>query len=337
MPTVFVDPRHPDPGIIADAAERLHRGGLVAFPTETVYGLGADGLSAKSVARIYWAKERPAKNPLIQHVADIDAARAIVTAWPATAQALADAFWPGPLTMVLPKQSIVPDESTAGRNAVGVRIPSHPVALALLRAFGGPIAAPSANRYTELSPTSAEHVARSLGERVDLILDGGPTSVGIESTVVDLTGSLPRILRPGTIAPERIAAVVGELDTSPIVVGKSEGHLSPGLSDRHYAPRATLVLLDANDTDAIARAATRLSSERTRGGTIGIISFGALQLTGDVAVAFPRDPDACAHRLYATLHDLDEEGCTMLFVEAPPEGDAWNGVRDRLRRASAAF
>lgn len=329
-----VDPLNPDHAIIGEAAATLRDGGLVAFPTETVYGLGADGLSAAAVARIYAAKERPARNPLIQHVADVAGAQRIVAAWPAAAAALADAFWPGPLTMVLPKQPIVPDESTAGLAAVGVRIPSHPVALALLRAFGGPIAAPSANRYTELSPTSAAHVARSLGERVDLILDGGPTSVGIESTVVDLTGVLPRILRPGTIPPDHIAAVVGGLDLTPIAVSQGEGHLSPGLSDRHYAPRAQLVLVDAGDADAAMRAQARLAAEQARGGTVGIISFGGLALRGDVAIAYPRVADDCARRLYATLHDLDDEGCTLLFVESPPKGGEWNGVRDRLQRAS---
>ncbi|HEY0970121.1 MAG TPA: L-threonylcarbamoyladenylate synthase, partial [Gemmatimonadales bacterium] len=211
MPTIRVDPVSPGPQVLAHAASVLRRGGLVAFPTETVYGLGANALDSDAVARIYAAKGRPSFNPLIVHVADATAARTLATAWPEAAERLAAAFWPGPLTMVLPKQPRVTDLVTAGLPSVALRVPAHPVALALLRAAGIPIAAPSANRYTELSPTSAAHVERGLGDRVELILDAGPTRVGIESTVVDLTGERPVMLRPGIISADALAAVVGPL------------------------------------------------------------------------------------------------------------------------------
>src|SRR5919202_2722131 len=211
MPTLPVDPEHPEPEPIARAAAVLKQGGLVAFPTETVYGLGANALDAAAVARIFAAKGRPAYNPLITHVADVAGARRLARHWPESAERLAAAFWPGPLTVVVPKRPEVPDAVTAGLDSVAVRVPAHPVALALLREAALPVAAPSANRSTQLSPTTARHVEQALGDRVDLILDGGPTRVGIESTVVDLTGDVPVLLRPGLLAARDLEPVVGAL------------------------------------------------------------------------------------------------------------------------------
>jgi len=332
-----VDPERPEAATIERAAAILRDGGLVAFPTETVYGLGANALDPAAIARIYAAKGRPATNPLIVHVADVAGARELVASFTAQAEALAAAFWPGPLTLVLPKGARVPDAATAGLPAVGVRVPAHAVALALIRAAGVPVAAPSANRSTELSPVSARHVERSLGDRIDLILDGGPTRVGIESTVVDLTGARPRILRPGVIESAQIQALVGVLDEPPARSDARERgssanapQLAPGQMDRHYAPRARLVL--ARAADPFARELARTA--RARGEVVGLISLGELELDSDVAVRLPRDPRACAARLYATLHAFDDEGCALVVVEAPPRDAAWDGVRDRLERAA---
>ncbi len=330
-----VNPDWPDAASIERAAEILRRGGLVAFPTETVYGLGANALDPAAIARIFAAKGRPANNPLIVHVADVASARELVADWPENAERLAAAFWPGPLTLVLRKSARVPDAVTAGLPAVGVRVPAHPVALALIRAANLPIAAPSANRSTELSPVSARHVERSLGERVDLILDGGPTRVGIESTVVDLTGARPRILRPGTIGAQALAQVVGPLDeTAHSPPGDDAPRLAPGMMDRHYAPRARLVLATPGDDSVreVCRAA------RARGGLVGSVSLGGRDLESnletDVAVRLPRDPDAVAARLYETLHAFDDEGCELVVFERPPSDSAWRAVLDRLERAA---
>ncbi|MDF1501573.1 L-threonylcarbamoyladenylate synthase, partial [Roseisolibacter sp. H3M3-2] len=246
MPIRSVDPAAPDPAVLAEAAAVLRAGGLVAFPTETVYGLGAHALDADAVRRIFAAKGRPSYNPLIAHAADADGARALAAAWPDAAERLAAAFWPGPLTLVLPKRPHVPDALTAGLPAVAVRVPAHPVALALLRAAALPVAAPSANRFTELSPTTAAHVAKALGDRVDLIVDGGPAGVGIESTVVDLTGARPALLRPGPLGAEAIGAVLGETPTPGAVPDRVDApRAAPGMVERHYAPRAEVWPVEA--------------------------------------------------------------------------------------------
>lgn len=329
MELLRVDSTHPDAATLRVAADVLRAGGLVAFPTETVYGLGAHALDAHAVGRIYAAKGRPSYNPLIVHVADAAAAQALVSDWPLSAELLARAFWPGPLTMVLPKRDVVPDAITAGLPTVAVRVPGHPVALALLRETRLPIAAPSANRFTELSPTTALHVVESLGDAVDIVLDGGPTTVGIESTVVDLTGPTPRVLRPGMISAAQIADVVGAVDERPVHVEEGAARSSPGMVDRHYAPRARLVLFDdATRHDVVARA-TAAAAEGTR---VGSLAFTPLPVTD--AHVMPRNAAAYARRLYAELHALDELDCELVLVEMPPAGAEWAGVRDRLERAA---
>lgn len=330
MPIVSVDPVAPDPVTIDRAATILRRGGLVAFPTETVYGLGAHALDPEAVERIYLAKGRPAYNPLIVHVASEDAARALAAEWPPSASRVARAFWPGPVTVVVRKRPIVPDSVTAGLDSVAVRVPAHPVALALMRAAGIPIAAPSANRSMELSPTSARHVTESLGDRIDLVLDGGETTVGIESTVLDLRGERPAILRPGVIGQRELEPVIGELSRAEERHGETP-RASPGQLDRHYAPRARVALFatgHAGSTDAEARALT------ARGAIVGAMLIDAELPGAVVQVRLPREATRYARRLYATLHELDDAGCDIVFVERVPNGDAWLAIADRLERAS---
>lgn len=328
-----VDPERPDADVVRRAGDVLRRGGLVAFPTETVYGLGANALDANAVGRIFAAKERPTYDPLIIHVLNASAARAVAREWPEAADRLAEAFWPGPLTLVVPKRSLVPDVATAGLDTVAVRVPSHPVARAILEAATVPIAAPSANRFTELSPTRAEHVARALGDRVDLIVDGGPTTVGIESTVVDLSGDGPVVLRPGSIPAPALAAVIGALDIAVIDAhdGADTPRRAPGMLHRHYAPRARIELFDDASREAAARSAERY---RDRGDTVGALLLTSLGAPVAHAVHMPNDATAYARALYDALHTLDGAGCRVVLVETPPETAAWAGVRDRLTRAA---
>lgn len=329
MPTILVDPEHPDPETIARAAARLRDGALVAFPTETVYGLGAHALDERAVRRIFEAKGRPSNNPLIVHVADAEGARALVSSWPERAQRLADVFWPGPLTLVLPRDARVPDAVTAGLDSVAVRVPAHPVALALIAAARVPVAAPSANRFTGVSPTTAAHVARALGDRVDLVLDGGPTSVGIESTVLALTGGEATLLRPGIVSEEQLAAVVGPVRRAAPIDAPDAPRPSPGMAERHYAPRAVVRM--SEDPDEIARLAREGSSA---GRIVGALLRTPIAVEAAHVVHLPDEPAAYAQRLYATLHALDDIGCDLIVVQRVPGTGAWAGIRDRLERAS---
>ena len=329
MPVIRVDPESPDRASIEEAAAVLRRGGLVAFPTETVYGLGANALDPAAVDRIFQAKERPAYNPLIAHVADAAGARQLAAEWPETAERLSQAFWPGPLTLVLPKRLEVPDAVTAGLPAVALRVPAHPVALALITAARIPVAAPSANRFTQLSPTTATHVVKGLGDRVDLVLDGGPTMVGIESTVVDLTGDAPVMLRPGIISLDEISRAAGCTATAAGELTGTAARRSPGMMERHYAPRAELRILSDQEVDAQAEAAG--SGLR---GRVGAVMIHPPLMTADHVLELPDDPAGYARQLYAALHTLDDLGCRLILVEPVPETPAWAGVRDRLRRAA---
>jgi L-threonylcarbamoyladenylate synthase len=319
-----------DSAAIAAAAELLGCGGLVAFPTETVYGLGANALDAVAVARIFAAKGRPATNPVIVHIADIGQVPLVAATWSDAAARLAERFWPGPLTLVLPKSAAVPDIVTAGGATVAVRVPVHPVALALLRAAGIPLAAPSANRSTELSPTTAEHVVRSLGGRIDMILDGGPTTGGIESTVLDLTADPPRLLRPGLVTPQQLEAVIGPIGRSDRSFADASGSeiRSPGMMAKHYAPRAPLELAD--DDGRLRTGALSRCGER-----VGWLTWpGVADVSGTVRTDMPAGPAEYAARLYAALHELDAAGVDRIVVARPPDGDDWLAIRDRLRRAA---
>ncbi len=330
-----LDPASPDPVIIADAAARLRAGELVAFPTETVYGLGANALDADAVAGIFSAKGRPSYNPVIVHVPHTEAARRVVTEWPDAAAKLAAAFWPGPLTMVLPKSPDVPDSVSAGLPMIGVRVPAHPIALALLRAAGVPVAAPSANKSNQLSPTSAEHVARGLADVEGTLLDGGPCEVGIESTVVDLSTDPPTLLRPGGLSVAAMESVLGvRLQRQTTVATGETPRRSPGALERHYAPRAKVRMVPAADAVALA---TTIDALRGDGVIIGVVAYSDYDLPfrEDVVVRqLPSRAEPYASVLFAALHELDDVGVTAIVVEAVPDLPIWDAVRDRLKRAS---
>ena len=339
---ITVDSANPERATIKRAVRILQRNGLVAFPTETVYGLGALGLEPKAVARIYEAKGRPAWNPVIMHVHNAKGASRLVQEWTDDAALLAKTFWPGPLTLVLRKSDKVPEISTAGLDAIAVRVPSHAVALALLEEADAPVAAPSANRFTQVSPTTASHVKKSLGDRVDLILDGGPCKVGIESTVLDLTGSEAVVLRPGIVSREELEAALGRpvafRDTR--LGTESDVHSaarSPGLSIRHYAPHADVWLVKPSDRADVRSA---LSAHAHSGKVAAIViesSFAnAVQLSPDSRViVMPDDATSYARRLYAALYEADQVGTSLILIEQPPETPEWHAIRDRLTRAAA--
>jgi L-threonylcarbamoyladenylate synthase len=308
---------------VAEAAEFLRRSGIVAVPTETVYGLAGNALEAAAVRRIFEAKGRPAHNPLIVHVASVEMARSCVAEWPARAEELARKYWPGPLTLVLRKAAVIPDEVTAGGETVAVRWPSHPFMQAVIRRCGFPLAAPSANRSNEVSPTNVAHVVASLERRVELAIDGGQCQVGIESTVFDVVNN--RVLRPGIISAKELQAQNG---------AKEGGVLrSPGLLEKHYSPQGRVVLANwksAKDAvDLVLREGGKLE------GT-SVIAHEVIptdERFGAVAV-IPHDAEAYARALYAELHRCDEAGAEIILVEMPPNGPEWEGIRDRLRRAA---
>lgn len=304
--------------LIKEAANIIQEGGLVAFPTETVYGLGADALNPLAAARIFEAKNRPQFDPLIVHVADLRQAEILVTKLPEAALRLAERFWPGPLTLVLPKSDLVPDLVTSSMPTVALRVPRHPLALELIRESGRPIAAPSANPFGQVSPTTAEHVRRSLGDKVDLILDGGPCEVGVESTIVSLAGKTPALLRPGGVPLEEIQALIGPVT---VTTESAPRPLAPGQLDHHYAPRTPLFLGHAG-----------------HGGQVGYLGLGTpgnadryqvletLSEKGDLREA--------AANLFAAMRRLDEKGLDRIEAFPVPDVGLGRAINDRLRRAS---
>ncbi len=322
---------------IAHAVSLLRAGELVAFPTETVYGLGADAANPAAVAKIFAAKGRPADHPLIVHLPSAAALDAWAREVPESARKLAAAFWPGPLTLILKRQPQVPDAVTGGQDTVGLRVPNHPLALALLKALDGGIAAPSANRYGRISPTSAAHVRAELGDAVPLVLDGGDCAVGIESTIVDLSRGAPRLLRPGAIGAADIARVLGASPDQPAQTHAEEIAQSPQIAPRvsgshaaHYAPHTALRLVPG------AALAAALNSALAAGERIAVLAFAAppaaaRNVLWRVAAGNAAD---YAHDLYAALRALDEAACDTILVEAPPDTPAWLAIADRLQRAA---
>ena len=332
---------------VGRAVELLRAGEVVALPTETVYGLAAHALDAQAVARIYEVKGRPAHNPIIVHVASLELARRCARAWPATAEALARSFWPGPLTLVLPRAATIPDAVTAGGDTVGIRWPSHPFIQAVIRGCGFPLAAPSANPANRVSPTNAAHVQKWLGEKIPLVVDGGQSQVGIESTVVDLVSSPPRLLRPGMISEmalnAALAAVGVALATRDAAnSGASEtartgvaGPLrSPGQLELHYAPRARLIVREWADEANLARQLREFSADPAR---ITIVAHTRVPMSGGYGrvSVIPHDAEAFARAIYGELHHADEAGAELIVIEALPETPEWTGIADRLRRAAA--
>src|SRR5208282_558093 len=301
---------------IQKAAEILRSGGLVVFPTETVYGLGANALNPTAIRKIYALKGRPATSPLIVHVASIEQARELAADWPQEAERLAREYWPGPLTLVVPKKAVIPDVATASLPTVGLRMPRHPVALALLHACGFPIAAPSANRFTQLSPTTAQHVREAFGNDTPFLLDGGPCEVGLESTVIAVTPDGLEVLRPGMAFVDEAkddkteAGATGQLE---------DAHRSPGQHKKHYSPRTRVLLVSR--------------------GHLPREGCGAyLWLAYNARAAFkqrmPQSADDYATQLYATLHELDRQSFDWIAVELPPDEPEWVPIRDRLTRAA---
>ena len=325
-----VDRDEPEPDALAEAADVLRRGGLVAFATETVYGLGAVAVDADAVRSIFEAKGRPSHNPLIVHVSGPDQARGYTTGWSVRADRLARRFWPGPLTLVLPRTDAIPDVVAAGGPTVGLRVPGPAVARGLIARVGLPVAAPSANRSNRISPTTAEHVRADLDGRVHLILDSGPADVGLESTVVDLTADPPRILRPGPVTPREMGEAIG-VEVSHVEIARLESDASrlasPGMLSVHYAPRTPAVRV--REPGELARVAWP-----PRAGLLAFqpIADASAPLEA-VRVVLP-EPVAAAREFYRTLHDLDGRGLDLIVAVEPPEGPEWAALHDRLRRAT---
>lgn len=318
-------------GEIEKAVRLLREGKTVAFPTETVYGLGADARNPAAIRRIFELKGRPADHPLIVHISSTASLDEWAQDIPAEAWRLAERFWPGPLTLILPRRDAVPLEVTGGQQTVGLRVPDHPLALELLHSFGGGLAAPSANRFGRISPTSAGHVRDELGSQVDMILDGGPCRVGLESTIVSLVGPRPCLLRPGGISAAELSEVLGEelADIPP----KTSSLKAPGMLSSHYAPKTPMILKPAialwSWTEKLAQ----------MGGNLGVMSLTrAPAAQGETArvrhVSMPLQPQAYAQKLYATMRLLDADGYDCLLVEEPPDTSEWQAINNRLRRAA---
>ncbi|MBD8524238.1 L-threonylcarbamoyladenylate synthase [Pseudomarimonas arenosa] len=302
------------------AVAALQRGECIGLPTETVYGLAADALNRDAVRRIFALKGRPADHPVIVHLPDAGSLTRYAREVPPAALVLAGKFWPGPLTLILKRHPKVPDEITGGQDTVGIRVPAHRLARALLQRFGRGLAAPSANRFGRISPTTAAHVRSEFGDQVPLVLDGGACQVGIESTIVDLSGGTPRVLRPGMISSAQIEAALADLGTP--VIGSANAQIrAPGLLEKHYAPRTAMRLS--------SRAALAAPSAHRC-----VLALGTLP-EGHIGLALPNEPVGYAKGLYAALRTLDESGASLIEVESPPDEDAWRAIHDRLKRAAA--
>lgn len=325
-----VSPQHPDPRTIKEAADVLRRGGLVAFPTETVYGLGADAFNPAAVQKIFEAKQRPADNPLIVHIADFVQLHAVADSVPEVANVLAEAFWPGPLTIVVKRASSIPDNVTANLETVAVRMPNHDVTLSLIREFGRGIVGPSANTSGKPSPTKAEHVHADLNGKIDYILDAGPTVIGVESTIIDVTVSPPVVLRYGGLPLERINEVIGQ-------VQKTEDtellKRSPGTRHRHYAPKARVIIIEENELHHYPEMLHMFSKKR-----VGCILHSEQlkdQSTDNCEVVFMTSVEGLSRKLYDAFREFDQQGIEIIIVEAVTEKGVGRAVMDRIRRAAA--
>lgn len=341
--TITLDARRPDPAGVARAAALLRDGRLVAFPTETVYGLGAHALDVTAVRKIFAAKGRPPEDPLIVHVHDVGEIDRLTTAVPDEARALASRFWPGPLTMVLRRSGSVPREVTAGLDTVAIRVPAHPVAHALIAAAGIPVAAPSANLFSRPSPTRAAHVLQDLDGRIDLVIDAGPTEFGVESTVIDLTAAVPVILRPGAVPLEIIRTVLPSARMRNATPEEPGGMKSPGLLAKHYAPRATLTLYEGTGPAVTSRMSADAAAAQARGQRVGILAASEDRIdrgsSGTICIVrLGGEGDAAqiARNLYNALRELDADGVDLILARSfRHESGLGVAIHDRLRRAAA--
>ena len=345
---LIIDPRQPDPRAIRDAADVIVRGGLVAFPTETVYGLGAHALDAGAVARIFRAKGRPSTDPLIVHLANRGQLSAVARDVPDDVARLADRFWPGALTVILQKRDVVPDAVTAGLATVAVRVPSHPIAQALLDAAGVPVAAPSANRFSRPSPTLAAHVLEDLDGAIDLVIDGGPAAIGVESTILDLTVSPPLVRRPGGTAFDALRDVLPDVQMSAGFLDDVVAQPAPGQLIRHYAPRATLTLYRGDPERVVVRLASDARTAVASGSRVGILApeedllalaprLAASAAAGRIVTArlgSRRDTASSARDLFQSLRALDSAGVDVIYASVPEEGAFADALVDRLTRAA---
>ncbi len=329
-----------DPELIA-AAEVIKAGGLVAFPTETVYGLGANAFDATAADRIYAAKGRPSDNPLIVHISSMDELYPLAREIPASAEKLAAKYWPGPMTIVLKKDPAVPDRTTGGLDTVAVRMPSDPVARAFIKLSGVPIAAPSANISGRPSPTRADHVMEDLDGRIDMVIDGGPVGIGIESTIIDLTGDIPTLLRPGAVTIEMLTETLGEVNIDPAIKGpmsENEHPKAPGMKYRHYAPKADMTIVRGGSENVAAYINDRVKESGDSGRKAGIICTREsknLYDRGDIKVVGTRtDEDTVARNLFSVLREFDEDGVDVIYSESFPEDDIGQAIMNRLSKAA---
>ena len=337
---IKIDQNNMDTEALERAAAIIRDGGLVAFPTETVYGLGADALSAEASKKIYAAKGRPSDNPLIVHVAEFSDMEKIAQEMPEEAKKLADAFWPGPLTMIVRKNDKVPYETTGGMDTVAVRMPNHPVALELIRRSGGYIAAPSANTSGKPSPTLAEHVAFDMDGRIPMILDGGPVGIGIESTIVDLTEDIPMILRPGYITPKMLEKVIGEVKMDPGIIASDslQKPKAPGMKYRHYAPKGQLTLVEGDRDKVIARINELVKEKEEEGHKVGVIGTDETldSYHADIlrSIGSRQKPETVAANLYRILREFDDLECDYMYSESFFEQGLGNAIMNRMLKAA---
>ena len=324
-----------DNAAIEHATKLLHQGRLVAFPTETVYGLGADASNPEAIRRIFKVKNRPANHPLIVHISGVEQLKDWAQKIPESAKTLASAFWPGPLTFILNKKPDVPLEVTGGQNTIALRMPDHPVALALLSKFEGGIAAPSANIYCRISPTQASHVEDELGDSVDMILDGGACKIGVESTIVDLTGPIPKLLRPGLISKAEIEGVLGiEIMTADTTSeNSSQNNRAPGMNAVHYAPITPTALCEHDKLTAV------LNNLRVQNKRVGLLSyqFNPPENRFMNMLCMPEQAESYAQILYACLRELDNKGLDIILIEQTPDTDDWIAINDRINKATSLF
>lgn len=335
-----ISEKHMDEALLKEAGEIIKNGGLVAFPTETVYGLGGDALNPDSSKKIYAAKGRPSDNPLIIHIADLSALSRIVSYIPDAAKVLAEHFWPGPLTMIFKKTEAVPFETTGGLNTVAVRFPSDPTARAFIKEAGGYVAAPSANASGRPSPTKGEHVFEDLGGKIELLLDGGSCKIGLESTIIDLTEDIPVILRPGYVTEEMLEAVLDRVDVDKTILSAGSGVVpkAPGMKYRHYAPRGELTIVSGSSPDVTVYVNRRIEEGCREGKKIGVIAtdetmdsyLGCIKKS----VGKRSDEASVARRIYEILREFDKEGAEYIYAEAFGSAGMGHAIMNRLLKAA---